>query len=138
MPQLNRTVSLAVLSACVCLTLSGCIIWPATEVLYPEISGTLRTRAGAPLRGIQVDRCTPVAGASAVTTDSAGAFALPGSTKRRWITGLIGDRLLFTCFRTVDGGRTREWRRKSWGDLPRQLKLRCTIDQAVLECFDEN
>ena len=122
-----------------CLTLSGCVIWPATDVLYPQISGTIRTSAGAPLRGVQVDRCQPVSGAlsTGVTTDSAGAFTLSGSTRRRWITGFFGDRLLFTCFRTVDNGQTRDWTRKYYGDLPIRLQLRCTVEQAVLQCFNE-
>jgi hypothetical protein len=139
MPHVNRLIARMALSAAMCLALTGCIIWPTTDVLYPEISGTLRTTAGAPLPGVQVDRCqleAPVS-STTVTSDSTGAFSLVGSTRRRWITSFYGDRRLEFCFRTIDNGRTRDWTRRYYGDLPRRLQLRCTIEQAKLECFND-
>jgi hypothetical protein len=139
MPQVNRLITKLALSTAMCLTLTGCIIWPTTDVKYPEISGTLRTAAGAPLASVQVDRCEPESpiSSSVVTSDSTGAFALAGSTRRRWITSFYGDRPLHACFRTIDKGQTRDWTRRYYGDLPLRLRLRCTIEQAKLECFDE-
>jgi len=65
------------------LAVTGCLPIPYTQQLAPQISGTLRTADGAPIRGVRlalsIHRADSAcdSAASYATTDSAGAFSLP-------------------------------------------------------------
>jgi hypothetical protein len=121
-----------------CVLLSGCLIWPVSEVTYPQINGLLLAN-GSPAPAVPMSSCARRAPRPTVVssrTDSAGRFMFQRQARRRYITGIFGDPVYQTCLQATRDGREFPWVKQTIGVFPDRLTLQCVLDERAMQCTE--